>query len=206
MKKIIKKYPLLIGIVFLGLFLRLYKINTDLLDWHSWRQADTASVTREFTKKSLNPLYPTYHDLSSIPSGLDNPNGYRMVEFPIYNLLVAIILKSVPSLPLVPTSRVVSVLFSLGTIISLFFLARSYFGKKVGYLTAFFFAVIPYSIYYSRTILPEPMMVFMSTLSITTFRFYTQKLKSKVFMAFCNFISNRYYFKTICGVFVSSIC
>ena len=181
MKTLLKKYPLLFIIAALGLFLRLYKVNTELLDWHSWRQADTASVTREFVGKSLNPLYPTYHDLSNIPSGKDNPNGYRMVEFPFYNVLVAALIKAVPSLPLVPTSRVVSALFSIGTLFCLFFLARSYFGKKVGYLTAFFFAVIPYSIYYSRVILPEPIMVFFSTLSITAFRFYVLKPKTYLY-------------------------
>lgn len=181
MKKFLRKYPLLIAIALFAFVLRMYKVNTELLDWHSWRQADTASVTREYTKKSLNPLYPTYHDLSDIPSGKDNPNGYRMVEFPIYNILVAGILKAVPSLPLVPTSRVVSSLFSIGTLFSLFFLAKSYYGKKVGYFTAFFFATIPYSIYYSRVILPEPMMVFFSTLSITTFRFYVKKPKPYLF-------------------------
>lgn len=178
MRNFIKKYPLLICIAVLAFVLRMYKINTPLLDWHSWRQADTASVTREYVQKTLNPLYPTYHDLSSIPSGKDNPNGFRMVEFPIYNILVASLIKAVPSLPLVPTSRVISALFSIGTLVSLFFLARSYYGKKVGYLTAFFFAVIPYSIFYSRVILPEPIMVFFSTLSITTFRLYIKKPKA----------------------------
>ncbi|GIK83835.1 MAG: hypothetical protein BroJett025_04570 [Patescibacteria group bacterium] len=177
MKSILKKYPLLFIIAAIALILRLYKVNTDLLDWHSWRQADTASVTREFTKKTLNPLYPTYHDLSNIPSGLDNPNGYRMVEFPLYNVITAALLKAAPSLPLVPTSRVVSSLFSIGTLFCLFFLARSYFGKKAGYFAAFFFAVLPYSVFYSRVILPEPIMVFFSTLSITMFRFYVKKPK-----------------------------
>ncbi len=181
MKNILKKYPLLIVLAVFAFTLRLYKVNTPLLDWHSWRQADTASVTREYTKKALNPLTPTYHDLSNIPSGMDNPNGYRMVEFPFYNILVAAILKAIPALPLVPTSRIVSALFSIGTLFCLFFLARSYYGKKVGYLTAFFFAVLPYSVYYSRVILPEPIMVFFSTLSITAFRFYIKKPSAKTY-------------------------
>lgn len=175
MRKIITKYPLLILIAILGLTLRLYKINTPLLDWHSWRQADTASVTREYTKTNLNPLYPKYHDLSNIPSGIDNPEGYRMVEFPIYNILTAAILTAIPELPLVPTARFISILFSIGTTITLFFLTRSYFGKKAGYIASFFFATIPYSVYYSRVILPEPMMVFFLVLSVTCFRFYTKK-------------------------------
>ena len=33
-------------ILVLGLIVRLYKLNTPLADWHSWRQVDTASVAR----------------------------------------------------------------------------------------------------------------------------------------------------------------
>ncbi|MBU0974613.1 glycosyltransferase family 39 protein [Patescibacteria group bacterium] len=177
MKKFVKQYPILIAIIILAFVLRLYKISSPILDWHSFRQADTASVTREFIKGDFNPLIPKYHDLSNIQSGVDNPEGYRMVEFPFYNIVVALILKSIPSLPLVTTGRIVSSLFSIGTLISLFFLARNYYGKKVGYFTAFFFAVLPYSVYYSRVIMPEPMMLFASTFSILAFSNY-MKIKS----------------------------
>lgn len=183
MKSFFKKYPLLLFIAVLAFGLRMYKVNTPLLDWHSWRQADTASVTREYTKKDLNPLYPTYHDISNLPSGIDNPQGYRMVEFPLYNILTAAVLKAAPALQLVPTSRVISALFSIGTLISIFFLTRLYFGKKAGYMASFFFAVIPYSVYYSRVILPEPIMVFFSTFSITTFKYYTKNQKPFTYWA-----------------------
>jgi len=133
-KKFVKQYPILIVIITLAFVLRLYKISSPILDWHSFRQADTASVTREFIKDDFNPLIPKYHDLSDIQSGVDNPDGYRMVEFPFYNIIVALILKSIPSLPLVTTSRVVSSLFSIGTLISIFFLTKNYYGKKVGYM------------------------------------------------------------------------
>jgi hypothetical protein len=175
MKTFIKKYPLLIAIALFALVLRMYKINTALLDWHSFRQADTASVTRQFLKSEFNPMIPKYHDLSNIQSGQDNPEGYRMVEFPIYNIIVYGVLKTFPSLPLVPTSRVISSLFSIGTLFSLFFLTRSYFGKKAGYLAAFFFAVLPYSVFYSRVIMPEPLMLFTSTFSILAFKYYLKK-------------------------------
>jgi hypothetical protein len=177
MKKFVKQYPLLILIIILAFVLRIYKISNPILDWHSWRQADTASVTREYVKSDLNPLYPKYHDLSNIPSGKDNPEGYRMVEFPVYNLLVASILKTFPELQLEATSRMISILFSIGTLISIFFLTRSYLGKKAGYLASFFFAILPYSVFYSRTILPEPIMLFFSTFSLATFKLYTMKRK-----------------------------
>ena len=61
----------------------MYRINQTVLDWHSFRQADTASVTREYVKHGMNLLRPRYDDLGSIQSGQDNLEGYRMVEFPI---------------------------------------------------------------------------------------------------------------------------
>ncbi|MCB9812824.1 MAG: glycosyltransferase family 39 protein [Pseudomonadales bacterium] len=175
MNTLLKKYPLLIFIIFIALFLRIYKISNPILDWHSWRQADTASVTREYVKSEINPLYPKYHDISNIASGLENPEGYRMVEFPIYNIIVAFILKSFSTLQLEATSRMVSIIFSIGTLVSLFFLTKSYYGKKAAYLASFFFAVLPYSVFYSRTILPEPTMLFFSTFSLVTLRYYLIK-------------------------------
>lgn len=177
MKNFLKKYPLLIIIVAIAFTLRLYKINNPILDWHSWRQADTASVTREYLKTELNPLYPKYHDLSNIPSGKFNPNGYRMVEFPIYNIIVAFILKTLPSLQLEATSRMVSIIFSLGTLVSIFFLTKSVYGKKTAHLAALAFAIIPYSVFYSRTVLPEPTMLFFSTFSLLMFKLYTTRNK-----------------------------
>ena len=79
----------LILIFLLGFVVRLYRFNGPVADWHSWRQADTSSVSRNFVNKGFDLLHPTYQDLSNVPSGLDNPNGYRFVEFPIYNVLQA---------------------------------------------------------------------------------------------------------------------
>ena len=39
---------LFVIILLLGFGVRLYKITSPIADWHSWRQADTASVTRNF--------------------------------------------------------------------------------------------------------------------------------------------------------------
>src|SRR5260221_7020168 len=114
MKKILTSHLFCLAfLIFISLAVRLYKINTPLADWHSWRQADTASVTREYVKHNYPFLYPHYQDLSDIPSGLNNIDGYRMVEFPVLNYGIAQLLRSFPQLDLVQTSRMVSILFSL---------------------------------------------------------------------------------------------
>jgi hypothetical protein len=149
-------------------------LTNPVADWHSWRQADTASVTRELLKGEGSWLVPEFHDLSNIPSGLENPEGYRMVEFPLYNLISAGITKALPGSDtltnLLVASRLVSVLFSLITLIILYALVVHLSENKVAaLLTASFYAFLPYSIFYSRVILPEPTLVMLTTVSIYAF-------------------------------------
>lgn len=174
----IRKEKILLSLILvIGLIFRLYKINTPLADWHSFRQADTASVTREYLKNGINLLEPKYHDLSNIQSGLDNLEGYRMVEFPFINALVAVLIRVFPFLPLVITSRLVSIGFSLGTILSIFYLLKQIANPKLAALTAFLMAVMPYSVFYSRAILPESPMLFFSSFSILAFFNYLNQQK-----------------------------
>lgn len=164
---------LLILIVLLALALRLYKINNPVLDWHSFRQADTASVTREYVKHGINILVPRYHDLSNIQSGQLNLEGYRMVEFPFINAFIAWLVLTFPWLGIDMTSRTISVLFSLGTIVWLFYLVKRYSGAKVAYLSALMVAVLPFSVYYSRVILPEPAMLFFLVFALAAYLNWT---------------------------------
>ena len=83
-----KNKLILIFIILVAFLVRLYRIDNPIADWHSFRQADTASVTREYIENSIDLLRPRYHDLSNIQSGFDNPMGYRMVEFPFINGLI----------------------------------------------------------------------------------------------------------------------
>src|SRR3989344_126256 len=155
-------------ILILALFLRLYKIKSPIADWHSWRQADTSAVTRNFIKYGIDPLRPRFDDLSNIPSGQDNPQGYRMVEFPIYNLIHYEIYKinigfcsmfHVPCLPLEAAGRLTTIISSLFSLIFLYLIVKHFSNTTMALLSAFIYAVLPYNIYYSRVILPDPMMV-----------------------------------------------
>ncbi|MCX8008432.1 MAG: hypothetical protein N3A54_01875, partial [Patescibacteria group bacterium] len=44
----------------IGVVLRMYKIHHPIADWHSWRQADTAAVARNFLRFGIDPLRPRY--------------------------------------------------------------------------------------------------------------------------------------------------
>ncbi len=146
---------LLIGVLLLGLILRLYKFNGPVADWHSWRQADTSSVSRLFVENGFDLLHPKYHDLSNVPSGLNNPNGYRFVEFPIYNLFQGGLYRLFPVFTLEEWGRLVTIFASLSTALLIFLLLKRHQNERAGIIGAFFFAILPFSVYYGRTILPD---------------------------------------------------
>lgn len=153
------KKILIFGVLILAFTVRLYKVDNPIADWHSFRQADTASVTRNFVDKGVNLLVPTYHDNSNIQSGKDNPNGYRMVEFPFYNYLHYAVYTIYPSIGLDTAGRLTSVLLSLVSIYLVFLIGSKLSGFFVGFLASLFMAVLPFSIYFSRVVLPEPLMI-----------------------------------------------
>jgi hypothetical protein len=163
MRKVFLKNLLLLLIIFAAFFVRLYRIDNPIADWHSWRQADTSAVSRNFVEHGYDVLHPRFDDLSNIPSGIDNPLGYRFVEFPIYNLLQAGLFQLIGILTLEEWGRIISIASSIFSIVFIYALVTKYVNKTAGLFSAFFYAFLPYNIYYGRTILPDPSMV-MTTL------------------------------------------
>ncbi len=159
-------HVLLCLILILAFSVRLYKIDNPIADWHSWRQADTAAVSRNFYKEGFNPFFPKYDDMSGVsedPKVIPNvnPNRYRFVEFPIGNIatyFLYLINGGVDE----RLARLVSIVASLGSIVFLYLLTKRYFDNFTALLSAFIFAILPYNIYYSRVILPDPLLVFFS--------------------------------------------
>jgi len=144
-------------ILILGVLVRMYKIGNPVADWHSWRQADTASVSKVFVEKGIDLLHPRYHDISSIQTGIFNPQGYRMVEFPIYNAVQAVLAGGFPLVTLEIWGRLISIMSAVISAIFLFLIGRRYMSIWGGVLASFFFMFLPYNIYFTRVILPEPM-------------------------------------------------
>ena len=165
-------------IVALGFVVRLYKIDNPIADWHSWRQSDTAAVTRIYAERGIDILHPRYYDISYLQSGKPNPQGLRFVEFPIFNIAHLFLVSLVPQLSLEILGRLVSVFSSLISVVLLFFLTRRFLGTAGGLLASFFFAAMPFNIYFSRVILPEPMAVTFALGALWTFVLWFDKQKS----------------------------
>lgn len=154
-------YFWLLVILLLALAVRLYKVTSPIADWHSWRQADTAAVTRNFVKEGFNPFLPKYDDMSGVAeTPLVNSLRYRFVEFPIYNIAVYpfYLLFGINEV----YHRLVSIIFSLGSLIFVYFITKKYLGILTALLTAACFGLLPFNVFFSRTTLPEPTFVFFS--------------------------------------------
>lgn len=157
MKK--KDFFILLFIILGAFVVRLYHFSWPVADWHSWRQVDTSAVSRNFVKNGFDLLRPKFEDLSFAVSQRDNPQGYRFVEFPIYNAAQAGLFKIFGLFTLEEWGRLVAIFSCLVSIIFLYLLVAKYAGIRVGLIAASFFAFVPYNIYYGRTILPDQSMV-----------------------------------------------
>lgn len=150
-------------ILILAFLLRLYKLDNPIADWHSWRQADTAAVARNFYEENFNPFLPRGDDMSAISEIKPQLNleRYRFVEFPIYASVVAFayFLNGAVDEEL---ARLVSVLFSLGSLTFIYLIVKRYSSALHALLSAFIFATLPFSVFYSRVTLPEPSLIFFS--------------------------------------------
>lgn len=177
----IVKYGLFSGILVLALVFRLYKINIPLTDWHSWRQADTASVTKIYKEEGLDLLRPRYHDISRIQTGYFNPQGYRFVEFPLYNVLHLGMDYIYPG-SFEAAGRLVSVFIGILLILVMYLFGQKLWGFWGGFWTAFFVTFNPYTIYYTRVILPDPLAVTLGVSSV--WLFYLYFLSSKKWQLF----------------------
>lgn len=169
------EYFLLAMLLFGGFAVRLYKITNPIADWHSFRQADTAAVARLYLENGINLLYPRYYDLSSTQSRLYNPEGYRFVEFPLYNAIHAIIARTFSTVSFEIWGRLISIVFTLGSAVILFILGGKFIGKWGGVLASFFFLFLPFNIYFTRVILPEPTAIFFGLAGILFYVLFLDK-------------------------------
>ena len=146
------------ALVLLGIVLRLRGLHNPILDHPGWRQGDTAAIARNFATLRFNPLYPQT-DYNGPP-----PN-YVELELQIVPFLAAIGYKLFGVHEVF--GRLISLGFSVGTIVVLAFFGRWLIGTIAGGLiAAAIFTVLPGSVYYGRTFMPDATMVFFFTLAL----------------------------------------
>jgi hypothetical protein len=174
-----KDIVLVLIVLTLGFLVRLYRFDNPIADWHSWRQADTSAVSRNFVNYGFDILHPRFDDLSNVASGMDNPQGYRFVEFPLYNILQAGLFKIFGVLTLEEWGRLVSIFSSLFAGVFIFLIVNKYLGFKEAFFSLFFYLFLPFSVFFGRTILPDTAMVAALLGGIYFFILWAEEVKNQ---------------------------
>ncbi len=148
----------LLAVLLVALALRLYGIHDPMLDHPGWRQGDTAAIARNFARLQFDIMYPqTMYDGA--------PPNYVELELQIVPFAAAILYKVFGIHPIF--GRLLTLGFSLATVLAIAYFARWLFGRALaGLAAAFFYAVMPGSIYYGRTFMPDCAMVFFLTIAL----------------------------------------
>jgi hypothetical protein len=140
----------------IGLGLRSIKLSEPhILDFHSWRQGDTAAFTHGYLTETINPLDPS---LDRFPCEYrDKPFGRVEAELPVASWLAALPLAVVGmTYPPAPYLRAVSVAFFFGTCIYLFLLVVQLGeSRETAAVAVLVFGILPVSAFFTRTVQPD---------------------------------------------------
>lgn len=159
------KYLLVFVLLALGAWVRTYRLDFPLADWHSWRQADTAAVARNFATDRFDMLYPQSDSLLALNEhGLENPDRLFINEFPLYNASVALIYQQLGVNHVY--GRIVSIVVSIVGAFFLYLLVKRLLGFPVAALSLFYYLFLPYNIYYSRVFMPDPIFTSLSIITL----------------------------------------
>lgn len=190
-------------LLIIGVFLRGYNLFVPVVDWHSFRQADTISVSRVYWEEGVDFLHPRYHDISTTQSGLFNPGGYRMVELPLYNIFVTSSRDVFPSFTLEAWGRMISILSTIISSYFIFLITKRFINKRHALLSVALYLTIPFNVYFTRVILPEPTALVFALGALWFFVDYIKRqtlpllILSAVFMSIALLIKPFIFFFTI---------
>jgi len=137
-------------LLLLSLVVRLPHLNGPLLGWHSWRQADSASMARYFFRSGQGIGFPQVAWSGSGP-------GYVESEFPLYQFTLGLLYRATGEHP--ATGRLFSIALGLLAVLVFYLLVRKTSGHRMALLASAFFALLPLNIFYSRVLMPEPLML-----------------------------------------------
>lgn len=145
--------------------LRAVHLDAPVIGEHSWRQADTAAMARNFHEIELDLLHPRV-DWGGTGSGLIES------ELPLFPFAVALLYRAVGVDE--AWARLLALLLSLATIVWLYRLALATTDAATALWAAAFVAVLPLSVHFGRAVMPEPLMMAASVGGLFHFLMWTR--------------------------------
>lgn len=152
-------------ILLLAVAFRLYRVDVELIDAHSWRQVTNADITRHFSEGIMNPFMPRVSW-----GGL---NGAVGMEFPLLHYVTATIWRISGERAI--SARLVTTAFSVVSVWLIYVLGTRLFSRAAGRAAAFLFAVSPSLVYFGRAYLSDtPMVTFSIAAVIAWDRYFSE--------------------------------
>jgi hypothetical protein len=130
-----------------SLLVHLPGINSPLLDYHAYRQCQTAMMARNYARHGMHFLSPEVD--------MYGPAVRTGTEFPIYSFLLALLYKASGIHEFL--GRLLSCLFAAWGAVYLYRFVRRRLAERVALASALVMCVIPVHLYFTRGVQPEPM-------------------------------------------------
>lgn len=195
--KLKKDILVFLFIIFIGLTLRLWKLDIPLLEFYPSRQIQTANITKNLIEDNFNFLYPRVDYF-----GPSTP--YYLIEFPGYNLAVSLISALFGGFEDIH-GRIVSILSYILASIFLYLLVKRALGNNVALYSITFFSLSPLNILTSRAFQPDEMMLFSSIACIYFLHIWFFGKKHKFLLISALFFSWALLLKVTIAVFLSPL-
>lgn len=152
----------------LGVALRCFDLTAPLLDLASWRETQTAMITRNLVRDGFDLFHPRI-------DWFGNAVAYLALEFPLYNALVGGLYVLFGEHEIF--GRLVSIAFFSGSTLFFYLLAKLLLDEKAVFFSLLFFVVSPLSIFFTQTYMPESLMLFLLIGAVYFLLQWTRTLK-----------------------------
>lgn len=156
----------LAAICLVGLLFRLKGIDSPFVDFHGWRQGDTAAVARYFYEREFNLLRPQLPYYGA-------PPNYAELEFSLVPAITAGLYYIFGETPWV--ARTVIILFSLWSLVSVYRIGAHFWGLWPGLVAALTMAVQPFYVYFSRSFQPDVPMIALTLAALADFLVWSRE-------------------------------
>lgn len=158
----------LLAVITLGVMARAATYRSPLFDFHSWRQADTAAIARNFLEERFNPLYPQIDHRGA------QPHGYVETGFELHAFAVAAIARLVGFSPAL--GRLLNVLLFPFAALLLFGFVRRRYGETAGLVAAFLYSLgLPLTMYMDRAFMNEALLALLSIACLRAAQAYCER-------------------------------
>ena len=159
-----------IAVLTLGLMARVATTRLPLFDFHSWRQADTAAIARNFLEERFNPLYPQVDFRGA------RAEGYVETGLELHAFIVAALANIVGFSP--ELGRLVNaLLFPLAAVL-LFRFAATRYGEPAGLIAIFIYSLgLPLTVFVDRAFMNEAILTLLSIACLWSAQLYCLRLR-----------------------------